>query len=188
MATNVPHGATRTWQIGPDSSSWFIGLGATFALLGALACFNLFIGTMSAPYVIAMTSAALCMLMLVYGASTPVTPWSVLWFAGALVYGAAAITISRYPVSAAGLVMTWLALLVAATGVMRITLALRFRNVSWRAMLLSGLGGVAAAVLLWRGWPSDAMWMLSFIFAGDLVLEAGAALLLGLALRIEEQS
>ena len=48
-------------------------------------------------------------------------------------------------------------------------------------MLLHGLINVALGVMIWRRWPSDALWVIGLFIGIDMIFNGWALLMLGLA-------
>ena len=79
--------------------------------------------------------------------------------------------------------MLVLAASVGASGFVRIGIALGARAHGWGWMLASGLISIAAAVLIAIGWPANAIWVLGFILAIDLLFQGTMLMFIGFTLK-----
>lgn len=86
--------------------------------------------------------------------------------------------------AAGALVLTFvLGLIILASGVVRIFLALRrWEELSWM-MLISGAFGVAAGFIILSGWPITGLWVLGLLLGVDLIVHGVAWLTYGLLQR-----
>ena len=167
---------TRSW-------GWFVGIGVVLALLGPFASANLLLAAIAATYIVGAAMFAGGILMLVSAFRVRRWAWAAFWALSGLLYLAAAVTVLYDPLFAARLIVLMLVISMGASGLVRITLALRGRTHGWGWMLASGLISVAAAVLIALGWPTDAIWVLGFILAVDLFFQGITLMGIGFALK-----
>jgi len=50
-------------------------------------------------------------------------------------------------------------------------------------MVMSGIAGIAAAVIIGLGWPINALWILGLMLAVDLIFQGVALLAIGFSIR-----
>jgi Uncharacterized conserved protein len=73
-----------------------------------------------------------------------------------------------------------LGLIILASGVVRLLLAMRhWRDTSW-IMLISGVFGVIAGFIILSGWPVSGLWALGLLLGVDLIVHGVAWLTYGL--------
>jgi len=87
-----------------------------------------------------------------------------------LLYVAAGIILVTQPVAGA-LVLTWvLGIVLIASGFVRIFLGFRnWAEAGW-LLLLSGIFGVIAGLIILTGWPVTGLWVIGFLIGIDLIL------------------
>lgn len=183
MTANTFKAQVRVRWLDTESWSWFVGIGAALALLGLLASANLLLTAIAATYVLGAAMFAGGILMLVHGFGVRRWGWAVFWALSALLYLAAAAAVLKEPLLAASVIVLILAASVGASGLVRIVVAVGARTHGWGWMLASGLISVAAAFLIAIGWPANAVWVLGFILAFDLVFQGTMLMLVGFTLK-----
>ena len=89
--------------------------------------------------------------------------------AGLLYVAAGAVTLSE-PLAISTLLTLVFAFALIASGIVRIVLAFRYwQDVGW-LLLVSGLIGLLAGLVVWSGWPVTGLWVFGFVVGIDLVI------------------
>jgi uncharacterized membrane protein HdeD (DUF308 family) len=169
--------AAGTW-------GWFVGIGAALAVLGLVAAVNLVMATLAAIVIIAASLFAGGLLMFLHAFGVRRWGWALLWLVCGTLYVAAAGFVLYDPLYAAIVLTFWLAVLLAASGIMRIIVALARRHRGWGWAIASGLVSLAAAALVAAGWPVNAIWVLGVFLAVDFIAQGAMLIAIGLALRV----
>jgi uncharacterized membrane protein HdeD (DUF308 family) len=183
MATNAFEAQLRVRWLDTESWGWFVGIGAALGLLGLVASANLLLAAIAATYVVGAAMFAGGILMLVHAFGVRRWGWAAFWTLSGLLYLAAAAVVLYEPLFAARLIVLVLAASVGASGFVRIGIALVARAHGWGWMLASGLISIAAAVLIAIGWPANAIWVLGFILAIDLLFQGTMLMFIGFTLK-----
>ncbi|WP_238398243.1 HdeD family acid-resistance protein [Halorussus salinus] len=159
-----------------------VAAGAIVAVLGVLAI--LF------PFVTGLSLSILLGALLVVGAIVHVghafsagSLWGAVWqVALGVLYGFAGISLMANPVVG----LATLTLLVVAfflvNGAVEVGWALAGRgNDGWLWLLASGVASLLAAVLLWAGFPSTALWAVGLLFGVNLLVTGISLVALGMS-------
>jgi len=160
------------------SRPWFIGLGAAFALLGALAIVLPFVATL-------VTTIVIGWIMLLGGLFQGYhavknrrwggSGWAI---ASAAIEVIAGVLVVAFPLAGTLTLTVILAVYFGAEGAFRIVRAIQHRRMpAWGWLLFDGLLELALAVLILVHWPSSAVWVLG-LFVGISLLVSGASMLL----------
>jgi uncharacterized membrane protein HdeD (DUF308 family) len=97
-----------------------------------------------------------------------------------LLYGAFGAALFTQPVTGALVLTYFLGFMLVASGILRVLLSFRhWQEVGWM-MLLSGLLGIAAGLVLLTGFPTTGLWVIGFLLGIDLVLHGVAWILYAL--------
>jgi uncharacterized membrane protein HdeD (DUF308 family) len=103
--------------------------------------------------------------------------WQILL--GAL-YVAFGVMMVSQPVAGALVLTYFLAFILLASGVLRILLAFReSQQLRW-TMLISGVFGVIAGIIILAGWPASGLWVLGLLLGVDLIVHGAAWLMYGI--------
>ena len=94
-----------------------------------------------------------------------------------LLYVAFGIVLLSQPVSGALILTFFLGLLLGVSGLVRIVLGLQHRHDMGWIMLLSGVFGVVAGLIILANWPVTGLWVLGFFLGVDLITHGVAWLL-----------
>lgn len=170
---------TRLW-------SWFVGLGVVLALLGVIASANLLAATMVAAYTVGGLMCVAAALQLVHALRIRRRGPAGFWLVSSLLYLTASGIVLYDPFFAVRMVTLFLALALAAAGLVRAAMAIGMRGHGWGWMLLSGLVSMAAGALIVVGWPLTSFWLLGLVLAFELIFQGLTMTLLGVALRIAQ--
>jgi len=102
--------------------------------------------------------------------------WHVILGALYIVFGW---TVVNQPVSGALVLTLVLGLIFLASGVVRIIVAFRnWREAGW-LMLISGIFGILAGLIILSGWPTSSIWVLGLLLGIDLISHGVAWLTYG---------
>lgn len=175
-------------QKASGQSLWglFVGVGAALALLGLLASVNLMLATIVATYIVGAAMFAGGIFQLFHAFSLRRSSSALLWGAAALLYLAAASILIIDPLLGASIPTMFIGLMLAASGIVRLMLAFRYREGrAW--MILSGIISIIAAVLVALAWPWNGLWLLGIILVIDLLFQGTMLMLLGFSLRSTER-
>lgn len=86
-----------------------------------------------------------------------------------LLYIAAGIYIVSNPIGAV-LALTWvIAIVFLALGLVRLILGFRFWSEGGWLLVLSGIFGIAAGVIILMGWPESSIWVIGLLLGIDLI-------------------
>lgn len=96
---------------------------------------------------------------------------------------AAGFILINHPAEAALIYTLLLAVFFFVEGLFRILAALFGRFREWPLVLLSGVVTLLLGVLIWKQWPSDALWVIGMFVGVDLILNGWLLVFLGLRVR-----
>ena len=87
-----------------------------------------------------------------------------------ILYIAFGIVLVSQPVASAVILTYILGLVLAASGLVRILVGItHWREAGW-IMLLSGIFGVLAGIVILTGWPMTGLWVIGFLLGVDLIV------------------
>ncbi|MFA5964371.1 MAG: HdeD family acid-resistance protein [Sphingomonas sp.] len=159
---------------------WFAGLGVALILLGICASANLFLATVATIYYVGALMLFGGILQIFHAAGT--RKWGV-WLLGGILYLLAGLAVFNDPLLAAAMLTLLLAFALGLSGVARLWFGMRVAPAGRGWLIASGLASIAAATLIGMGWPVNAIWILGFVLAIDLLFQGVALLATGLAMR-----
>jgi len=87
-----------------------------------------------------------------------------------LLYLATGLMLGFNPVTGALTLTLFLAAFLLASGVVRIVLAFRFWHMFGWLLLISGVFGILAALVIMTGYPMTGLWVLGFVLGIDLMI------------------
>jgi uncharacterized membrane protein HdeD (DUF308 family) len=163
---------------------WFVALGTALVLLGVLALGDVVAVTLaSAVFVGAM--------FLVGGIFHLIHAFMVKTWSGFLMnvlagvlYVIGGALIMDEPIAGALLITIFLIAALVVGGALRITVALRHREMGgWWLMVLSGLVSVVIGILLYGSLPWSGLWVLGTLIGVELLVQGVTWLMFGVALR-----
>jgi uncharacterized membrane protein HdeD (DUF308 family) len=163
---------------------WFVALGVALVLLGVLALGDVVAVTLaSAVFVGAM--------FLVGGIFHLIHAFMVKTWSGFLMnvlagvlYVIGGALIMDEPIAGALLITIFLIAALVVGGALRITVALRHREMGgWWLMVLSGLVSVVIGILLYGSLPWSGLWVLGTLIGVELLVQGVTWLMFGIALR-----
>jgi uncharacterized membrane protein HdeD (DUF308 family) len=183
MVTEINRVELHTIEIDKNVWRWFVGMGCALALLGLLASANLVMATVAAAYIVALAMFAAGIVMVVHASAVRGLGWALVWAAFGILYAAAATFLFYDQQLAVRLITVWLAVLLTASGAVRMVASLVHPLPGWGWMLVSGIFSVAAGLIIASGWPANAMWVLGLVMAIDLLVHGMMLILVGVRLR-----
>lgn len=164
---------------------WFVSLGVALLIVGILALGNLLIATVASVLFVGI--------MMIVGAaayilhSFQVKRWSgfFFWLFSGVLYLVAGIITFNNPALAAATFTLLLAIVLMASGILRIWTSVQLRPQSgWGWVTVSGVITLIAGIVFLLGWPVNSMWLLGLVLAIDLIFQGITAIAFGLALRV----
>lgn len=87
------------------------------------------------------------------------------------------------PVRAAAVITLLLAASFLVGGVLRIIFSLTTQHHGWGWVFFNGIVNVVLGVLIWREWPSSALWVIGLFVAIDLLINGWTWVFVGLGLK-----
>lgn len=164
-----------------ERRSWFIGLGAVFLVLGALAVLVPAAASL-------VTTMMLGWLLIFAGIAQGVHAWeNRKWggsnwaFLSAFIHIVAGIMVLSFPLAGTLALTLILAAYLVADGVLKIVRALQHRAMeNWGWLLFDGILAVVLGFLIALKWPSTAVWALGLLVGVNLMFGGASMLLIGL--------
>ncbi len=164
-------------------SLWAIALGGVLIVLGMLA--------LGYPHLFTAYAVRVCGLLLAVGGvlQAASAAWARGWggfFLNVLVgllYLFVGVTLLERPYLGAGVWTILLAVFFVATGLCRMVTALSLRFSGWGWSLVNGAVTLLLGLMIWRGWPGDANWVLGMLIGVEMIFSGWAWVMLGLAVR-----
>lgn len=163
---------------------WFAGLGGVLLLFALIVFFNITTTTLVTTWLIGFLLLLGGVANLIHALFTE--RWSQTFtgvVSGALyIFGGA--MIMREPATGSILITVLAMLALAASGVARIVLALRHRDVAgWWVVLLGGVASIAIGILLIASLPWSGTWVLGVLIGSELAVQGISWVAFGLGLR-----
>ncbi len=100
-----------------------------------------------------------------------------------IMYLFSGIVLLERPLLGAAAFVLFLAMMFFAVGVARMTAAIVHRFTGWGWAALSGFVSILLAVMIWRGFPDTALWLIGTFVGIDLIFAGWSWIMLGLAAR-----
>jgi uncharacterized membrane protein HdeD (DUF308 family) len=170
------HELQRDWVV-------IVALGGAMVLVGLIA--------LTYPVVATLTTVEVFGFLLLIGGGVEVASaiWTRKWggffqrlFCGLLYLFLGALIVERPGLGAAGYTLL-LALFFVATGLFRIIFAVTQRLSGWGWVLLGGIVSLLLGMMIWRGLPDAAYWVIGTFIGIDLLFSGLSWVMLGLAAR-----
>lgn len=162
---------------------WFVIVGAALVLLGTVALGSLFIASLAAALVLGW-------LILFSGIVEAVGAfWCRRWsgFFLNLLTGILAIVVGLMFLTAPLDALLALTILVAAfllvEGIFKVVSALMYKFGGWGWALLSGAIDIVLGLMIWRGWPATAFWVIGMFVGISMIFRGFNWIALGFALK-----
>ena len=162
---------------------WVMALGVALIVLGCVA-----LGT---PFLVSVTSVLLFgwLLIVAGGLQTAHGFWRRQWsgffldlLAGVLYLVVGFLFIAE-PLESLATVTLMIAAALMFVGIMRIIVALSSHFQHWGWLLLNGVVSLALGVLIWRGWPETALWVIGLFIGIDMLFYGWALVMLAFGVR-----
>lgn len=163
---------------------WFVALGICMILTGGLALGDTVLVTLVSVIIIgaALLLAGGCQILHAFA----VKEWGAFLFAlfCGVLYIVSGLLIMREPAQGSVVITIFLLAALSVAGVLRITMALRHREIrGWWMLLLTGIFSIGVAVLLYLSLPWSGLWLLGTLIAIELIFHGAAWVRFGFALR-----
>ncbi len=146
-----------------------LALGVVFIAAGLLVLADVTIATVISAFVIGAIALVTGVFEIVHAFWTRGWGGFVWQILLGILYGAFGLVLLSQPVAGAIIMTLVLGFALFASGVVRMVMSLgRWREAGWM-MLLSGLIGVIAGLIIVSGWPVTGLWVLGLLLAVDLI-------------------
>jgi uncharacterized membrane protein HdeD (DUF308 family) len=162
---------------------WFVLLGVALIFLGTVALGSVAITSLAA-------AVALGVLLVIGGVAECVGAfWCRCWsgFSFELLSGVLSVVVGllflRAPVSAMASLTLLAACFLMAGGLFKVVDALSHRFAAWGWTLAGGVVDLVLGLMIWREWPSSALWVIGLYVGINLLFRGFNWVALGLALR-----
>lgn len=167
------------------AASWVIGVGVALIVLGVLALGSLAFATLATVTLVGVAMLAAGLVEVVHGFRQRGTGHAILWILLGVLYVAGGVLVLRNPGLAAGALTLMLGAALAASGVVRIALALQVRQVTdaWGWLAASGAATIMLGLVVLLLWPASSLTALGLLLAVDLLVAGLGWVQVGLALR-----
>jgi uncharacterized membrane protein HdeD (DUF308 family) len=165
------------------NTNWFLALGIILIILGIVALGRSVFVTLASMYFLGW-------LLVIAGVVEAVQAfWQRQWggfflhLLGGVLYVIVGLMIVANPDLAAMALTLLMALFFLIAGAFRIIGALTMRFPEWRWLLLSGIVTFLLGLLIWRQWPSSALWLIGLFIGIDLIFTGWSWVMLSLTAR-----
>jgi uncharacterized membrane protein HdeD (DUF308 family) len=162
---------------------WFVILGILLIVLGVIALSATVVASLAA-------TVAIGVLLIMGGAAETVGAfWCRAWsgFFLHLLTGILSIVVGllflNCPLSAAVGLTLVIACFLMVEGIFKIVTAISYRFARWGWPLVGGVIDLLLGILIWRQWPSSALWVIGLFIGIDLIFRGAHWISLGTALR-----
>lgn len=165
--------------------AWIVGVGAGLAGLGGVALGSLAAAGVAGMIALGLALIAAGVLEILHGLGQMRSGRAAFWWGLGLLYLLCGGLVLRNPAFAAGALTLLLGAGLAASGVLRITLALQVRPLTdaWGWVAASGAATVMLGLVLLLLWPASSLAAIGLLLAFDLMAAGLGWVLVGLALR-----
>lgn len=167
------------------ASGWIIGVGVALIVLGVFALGSLAFATLATVTLVGVAMVGAGIVELVHGFRQRGTGRAPFWLLLGLLYLVGGVIVLRNPTLAAGALTLVLGAAFAASGIVRIALALQVRQVTdaWGWLAASGAATIMLGLVLLLLWPASSLTALGLLMALDLMVSGFGWVQVGLALR-----
>jgi uncharacterized membrane protein HdeD (DUF308 family) len=163
---------------------WFVALGVVMVIAGGFALVDTVLVTLISVIFIGAALLIAGIFQVVHAFANKGWAAFLLALLGGALYIVGGLLIMDEPVNGSVVITLLLAVVLAVSGVSRIVMALRHRELQgWWLMLIGGVIGVAVAVLLYMSLPWSSLWLLGTLIAIELIFNGVGWIMLGFALR-----
>jgi uncharacterized membrane protein HdeD (DUF308 family) len=165
-----------------EHRGWFLGLGAAFMALGALAIFTPFIASIA-------TALFVGWLLMIGGVAQGIhafqnrrwggAGWALL---SAAIHVIAGLLVVIFPLTGTLTLTMVLSAFFVASGILKIIRALQHHAIpTWGWLLFDGILSLVLGGMILIGFPSTAAWALGLLVGVDLLINGSSLLLIGLS-------
>ena len=165
------------------NATWFLVLGVILVILGFIAVGRSIAVTLASMYFFGW-------LLVIGGVVEAVQVfWQRQWggfffhLLGGVLYVVVGFMVLNNPEAGAVALTLLIALFFLIAGAFRIIVALTMRFPEWHWLLLNGAISLLLGLLIWRQWPSSALWVIGLFIGIELIFTGGAWVMLSLAAR-----
>jgi uncharacterized membrane protein HdeD (DUF308 family) len=165
---------------------WFVALGVGMVLAGGFALADTMLVTLLSVIFIGAALLVAGVFQIVHAFANKEWGAFLLALLCGVFYIAGGLLIMDEPINGSVVITIFLMVSLAVSGVLRIVMALRHRELQgWWLMLLGGLIAVGVAVMLFLSLPWSSLWLLGTLIAVELIFNGVGWIRLGFALRDE---
>ena len=158
--------------IGIDPTKWWIValVGAALIVTGLIVLGHLMAATLISTILIAAMLAVAGLFQIIHAFAERAWGGFALSLLIGLLYLATGLMLGLNPVTGALTLTLVFAAFLLASGVVRIVLAFRFWHMFGWLLLISGVFGILAALVIMTGYPMTGLWVLGFVLGIDLLI------------------
>jgi uncharacterized membrane protein HdeD (DUF308 family) len=160
----------------------FIALGLALVVLGAFAILMPFFSSV-------VTTVAIGSLLLLGGIALAIhalvnrkwagSGWEIV---SAIIYVIAGWVVVTSPISAKLVLTLVLSMFLIVEGIAKAVRALQHKDTpAWGWLLFDGIVSLILGIIIWRGWPGTAFWVLGIFVGIELVLNGSSLMVLGMS-------
>lgn len=160
---------------------WFLAAGIAFFALGVLALGHLAVASMISTFIIGAIMLIGAVLGISHALGIRHPDKHHFWIFSSVFYAIAGITILVEPVVGERLLTLMLAIGLGLSGLSRLVVGAQLRS---NAVLVSGTASLMAATAIGVGWSQDALWVIGFCVAIDLIIQGLTMLFTGIMLHL----
>lgn len=160
---------------------WFFAGGLALLALGSLACGHLIVASMISTFIIGAIMLIGSAIGMAHALGTARPDKHHIWLFSSLFYCLAGGAILFEPVVGARIFTLLLAIALGLSGLCRLVIGAQLYS---NAVLISGMASLMAAVTIGVGWSDDALWIIGFCIAIDLVVQGLMLILTGVTLHL----
>lgn len=185
MSTNLE---TLDRELGESYRSswfWFLAAGLAFFALGALTFGHLIVASMISTFIIGAIMLIGSVLGIGHALGISRPDKHHFWFFSSIFYCLAGGAILVEPVIGARILTLLLAVGLSLSGLSRLVVGAQLRS---NAILISGTTSLIAAIAIGVGWTDDALWVIGFCIAIDLVVQGLTLVFTGMTLHLAARS
>jgi uncharacterized membrane protein HdeD (DUF308 family) len=167
------------------ASGWILGVGAALIVLGGLALGSLAFATLATVTLVGVAMCLAGIVEILHGFRQRGTGRAPFWVLLGALYLVCGVLVLRNPTLAAGVLTLMLGAGLAASGIVRIALALQVRQVTdaWGWLAASGAATIMLGLVVLLLWPASSLTALGLLLALDLLVAGFGWIQVGLALR-----
>jgi uncharacterized membrane protein HdeD (DUF308 family) len=163
---------------------WFVALGLVLLALGFGAAVHLAAATVVSVYYVGAIMLAGGIVQLVHAFRVPGWSEGLYWGLGGALYAAAGVIAFMNPLLASAVLTLILAASLVVSGLFRVWGGIKARpHDGWGWIVTAGLVTLLAGLVIAAGWPVNALWILGFLLAFDLIFQGWSVLACGIMLR-----